>query len=421
MMNKKNTRYLSEKLLLILLIMAGCKAGNEIASVNLAGMYRTENRPEITGVRIFNQTDSVSRAFVRYESASLLYARDNPVESYKANYVISYQLYPSYESNQLLDSASYAFTDSTHYNKDLPVVFDFTVKAPFPGKYLLEVQIEDLNRETSSVYPQYIYKTDRGSAQYFLPLNDNEEVIFEDWVSWKTKFRLLTANMSTNRIYARYYEQKFPVARPPFSMAHPNTYDYTADDYFKVEVVNGHSELMQFGKEGFFHFLTDTTGRQGITLFRFHDDYPQLTDAEQLVPPLRYLTTTPEFDALLGAPNPKAAVDSFWIKTAGNEDRAVQLIKDYYSRVEYANTYFVSYKEGWKTDRGMIYIIFGPPQTVYRRTDIETWIYGEQGNRVSLRFDFIKNINPFTENDYSLQRDSGYKNAWFMAVDYWRR
>ena len=69
----------------------------------------------------------------------------------------------------------------------------------------------------------------------------------------------------------------------------------------------------------------------------------------------------------------------------------------------------------------MIYLIFGKPTTVYRRTGLETWIYSQQGNRVSLNFDFYQNKNPFTSNDYRLTRLPEYKTSWFLAVDYWRR
>ena len=37
----------------------------------------------------------------------------------------------------------------------------------------------------------------------------------------------------------------------------------------------------------------------------------------------------------------------------------------YYRRVRFANEEFTQYKDGWKTDRGMIYILFGPPNQVF--------------------------------------------------------
>ena len=64
---------------------------------------------------------------------------------------------------------------------------------------------------------------------------------------------------------------------------------------------------------------------------------------------------------------------------------------EYYSRVSYANEHFRHFIEGWKTDRGMIYIIYGPPNYVDRHPSesdtppYEIWEYYD----VNKRFTFI--------------------------------
>jgi GWxTD domain-containing protein len=330
-------------------------------------------------------------------------------------------VYPSYQSNLILDSATYFLSDSLNFGKNTELVFDFNVKVKFSQNYLLEVQLSDLFAGTSTLFPQKIIKETSNGSQSFLPANQNNAVIFEDWISSQANFRLTANNDSINQLFVRYYNRDFSIAPPPFSAANPEIYDYKADDIFTIKFENRKTVSLNLPNEGFYHFQSDTTQKHGLTLFRFYDGYPQVTETAQLVPPLRYLTTNKEFKQLSTSANQKMAVDSFWISSAGNEERALKIFKQYYSRVEMANRLFTSFKEGWKTDRGMIYIIFGQPKTVYRRDDIETWVYGEQGNRVSLTFDFIKAINPFTENDYILQRQTDYKTPWFIAVDYWRR
>ena len=85
-----------------------------------------------------------------------------------------------------------------------------------------------------------------------------------------------------------------------------------------------------------------------------------------------------------------------------------------------ANTYFTSYTEGWKTDRGLIYIIFGLPVTIYKAENIERWIYGTSQSNKTLVFNFMRQENPFTANDYVLSREEMYKISWTQAVDTWR-
>lgn len=60
-----------------------------------------------------------------------------------------------------------------------------------------------------------------------------------------------------------------------------------------------------------------------------------------------------------------------------------ELMEEYYSRVAYAVRHFGHYTLGWKTDMGMVYIIFGPPSNVERRPfeidskPYEVWTYYE--------------------------------------------
>ena len=68
----------------------------------------------------------------------------------------------------------------------------------------------------------------------------------------------------------------------------------------------------------------------------------------------------------------------------------------------------------------MIYIIFGPPQTIYRDDKNEQWTYGSANNLPDIDFIFEHVNNPFTNEDYNLNRSPVYETPWYMAVDEWR-
>ena len=78
----------------------------------------------------------------------------------------------------------------------------------------------------------------------------------------------------------------------------------------------------------------------------------------------------------------QALFHDFWQRldpTPGTREN--ELMEEYYRRVEVANANFSSYREGWKTDRGMVYIILGPPDDIDRqpfersRRPREIWYY----------------------------------------------
>jgi len=93
----------------------------------------------------------------------------------------------------------------------------------------------------------------------------------------------------------------------------------------------------------------------------------------------------------------------FWKKKdpSPNTERN-ELMEEYFARVDYANKHFTHYYDGWKTDMGMVYIIFGAPSNIERHpfdTDArpyEIWTYYEK----SREFVFV-DVSGF--GDYKLQ------------------
>ena len=142
--------------LLLLLLIFSCKMANKITYINLAPLYEADKKPEITGMRVLHENDSISTTFVKYKLANLLYQPNKSLTTRRAFYSIAFALYPSYESNQVLDSATFYMSDSLNYGKNTEQVFSFPVKAKLPGNYLLEIQLTDLNAETTTLFPDKI-------------------------------------------------------------------------------------------------------------------------------------------------------------------------------------------------------------------------------------------------------------------------
>ena len=79
------------------------------------------------------------------------------------------------------------------------------------------------------------------------------------------------------------------------------------------------------------------------------------------------------------------------------------------------------WKEGWSTDRGMVYVVFGHPDRT--RTDRygETWIFGEEGDVNALIFRFSNRASGDDFNVYQLERYPGFRSPWEAMVSSWRR
>ena len=170
---------------------------------------------------------------------------------------------------------------------------------------------------------------------------------------------------------------------------------------------------------GLYFFQADSTSTDGISVVVADPNFPKPREISDLTEPLVYITTRSEYKNLKENLNSKSAFDKFWLSTVGSPEKAKVSIRDFYQNVETANTLFTSYKEGWKTDRGMIYIVMGPPLAVTKQERSETWTYQDRSGE-PLEFVFKKVQNIFSNNHYELFRDEAYERTWFLAVDRWR-
>jgi GWxTD domain-containing protein len=218
----------------------------------------------------------------------------------------------------------------------------------------------------------------------------------------------------SQRVQISYYEDVFPPAPLPFSeqlgrvsrgMAIDSSFQMTPNETFLLE------------QPGLYLLQTDTSAAEGLA-FRIDDDYPRYRRVENLAEPLIYICTKQEFNRIKQARGDKRAFDRVILSITKDADRAKTLMRNYFRRVELANTYFSSYKEGWKTDRGMILIIFGQPSEVYRLGDREVWNYKNESYK--LTFEFTKAPSLFDPENYVLIRSKKFEQPWYEVVDLWR-
>jgi GWxTD domain-containing protein len=211
-----------------------------------------------------------------------------------------------------------------------------------------------------------------------------------------------------------YYNDNFPPAAPAFSEGQAKvSKKMEADSTFTIP--NGH---VIFFKKGLYLFQKDTAKAEGFAI-RAENDYPRFTLIQNLTGPMIYICTKQEYDKLEAAKGEKKAFDRTILSITGDAERAKQLIRNYFRRVEMANVYFTSFKEGWKTDRGMIYIIFGRPEEVYKFSDREVWSYNTPEFKAT--FNFAKAGNIFAPDNYVLIRDKKYQTTWYEVIDLWRK
>jgi GWxTD domain-containing protein len=214
-----------------------------------------------------------------------------------------------------------------------------------------------------------------------------------------------------------FYDEEFPAAAPAFSEKQARVsrgFRQTSLEYIKAGIPR------TFSNRGLYLFQKDTSSVDGVAV-RVEPDYPKYKSVKNLPGPLIYICTKEEYNRLELAGADKKVFDATIMSITRDEERARFIIKGYYRRVELANEYFTSYKEGWKTDRGMIYIVFGIPDKVYKFTNREVWTYNpDEAGEKELTFNFVRSSTIFDPNNFVLVRDKKYQTNWYEAVETWR-
>jgi GWxTD domain-containing protein len=146
----------------------------------------------------------------------------------------------------------------------------------------------------------------------------------------------------------------------------------------------------------------------------------------------KYIVTPAEREAFLKLGTNEERdqfIEHIWQVRNPDPDSAQNSFKEeHYRRIAYSNEHFASGVPGWKTDRGHIYIVWGPPDEIESHPSggtydrplwqgggstttyaWELWRYrhlGEWGDNVEFEF-----VDPSGSGEYRLTRDPGEKDA----------
>lgn len=267
-----------------------------------------------------------------------------------------------------------------------------------------------------------ISRTGLPNPYYFFRVMESNYPV-TGWVESKTS--MITRNYltigepytlmgSANRYFVSYYDTDFPAASPPFAEKEGRVDRFLFHDSLFVQNTNTSFSLKQ---RGLYLFQQDTTLAEGFAFRAVTGTFPRFTRIEDLGKPLIYVTTPDEYAEIEDAKNDKAKLDKVILDITRDKERAKNFMRSYFRRVELANLYFSSYKDGWKTDRGMVYTIFGMPDEVSRNAGSEVWFYKTYRTRLT----FVKSGSVYNPENYALLRDKRFMEPWFTAVDLWRK
>lgn len=416
---------------LFLAVFVSCRTTQSTVDLkDLSYLYNPTKNPINPRYNITNQTDTLSVLSVKFFAADLYFSEANPQGVSSAMMLISVKLFNINQGKVLADTGLVNISIVKEAGKP-EYVYTIPLKVEKGTEYLTEIRILDrLRLKVVQAFVTFNTRSDNNKYNFRAQGHFEKNELFSPVLRINEYVNLIYTRGPVDSLFISFYKPFTEVPDPPSMLLPEKTLDYEPE---RVVALHYSDTLpIMFPREGIYLFTTGRNIKEGYTFLNLGESYPAMTTPQVMIKPLVYLASRNEIEDLASSLKPKLALDEFWIKCGGNIDKARELIRIYYTRVLYSNYYFTSYKEGWMTERGMIYIIYGPPDKVYKTSEGESWGYSKSktksswGSRYSvaedyLFFNFKKKNDRFSDNDYFLSRSETLVTYWDQAVASWRK
>jgi GWxTD domain-containing protein len=433
-MNKKSIKsYLGiiPGLIIAASAVVSCKTTQTVSDYkDLSYLYNPTKNPVNPQYNVTNRTNDGSVLEVRFSASELFFSEANPRGIPTAEILITVKLFCISQGKVLADTAHFNFSIEKVAGKQ-EYFYEVPLKVNKGLEYIAEIKILDrLRLLVMQAFVPFNTLSDINRYNFLAREYFEKSQIFDPVIRKDEFVNLIYLRGKPDSLFVSFYKPFRQIPDPPAMLIPQKTIDYGPDT--TVALPYSDTLPMMFPKEGIYMCTIGRDTTEGYTFMNFGASFPGMNTPEAMIEPLVYLTTPDELDQMRSAPRPKVALDEFWIRCAKNVDKARELIRIYYTRVQYANYYFSSYEEGWRTERGMIYLIYGPPDKVYKSTEGESWGYRKPvvrsswGSRYTVKeeylyFNFKKKESIFSNNDYYLSRSETLVSFWDQAVACWKK
>lgn len=371
--------------LLIFLFSVVTSFGIDFTRVNLSWQY--DPLAEISLQHRTIQNGSLITVFLSFKADSLN----------KWNY----EIWKQEKYNTTFHKVFESVVVDTLSRKQKEILTKLTFEKPSEGLMVIKLSKANANyyydiplRNGSLPFPSY-YPSDGESN---LPILSN--YLTRSNINW----------VGQESFYAAAYIEDFDIADPPMAKMRPLAPSVNPDSAF---VFKSRTSF----KDGYFYVIQeDSNSAGGVTILKSPPYYPELKRLDELVFAMHYILNETEKNGIRASKNIRQSFDSFWINTYKTKFRARNAIRNYFNWVEQANRLYTDFKPGWKTDRGMLFIVFGVPDEVYRSENYEEWYY-DQGPA----FEFTILATFFSPRTFALRRRIGLEKSWYEYISAIRR
>ena len=337
----------------------------------------TEGNEMQVSMFLYHNDEMTSQLYYNLNNNQVLYKRSDTTGDFIARVKVFYKLLPNADAKTFFDTGTVYIEDRSKTEPQTKhITGSFPIKVNATQPCYIELHVSDLNGKRQHTHYIKCDKTDPYTQQNYILMGSGGSVYYSNKIERGSDIMLYNARVPFSRARVDFFVNDYSLPPPPFSQREPAPYPSIPDSTFYVTSLDGHSIPLKVAKRGVYFIRLDSAlNSTGCTVMGVEQYFPKVLSHAQMIAATRFIMNKDEYQKLTDASDKRAAIDNFWLSIGGGDQgKAKESIKNYYNRVQDANTFFTSHIEGWKTDMGMVYIIFGTPTKTYKTPQLETWV-----------------------------------------------
>ena len=300
-------------------------------------------------------------------------------------------------------------------------------RVPLGEDYIISAELLDRDSNSSGIISKNLKlkKHSKGLSLYspfFLDylngdwgLIDNEIPLFRNILGEQL---VRTTVFVSGKVSPGPYEIDVIVTNPKKQQLWEKTFQSVAqNNYFEKRIIIP-DEISQQGLRSKVDIILKQNGKQKkesviLSISRLGIS-SSVGNISQAIQNMRYILDDDEWKKLSKAKSDEQErlFIEYWLsRDPTPETKENELMDEYFSRINYSNVNFKTYTDGWKSDMGMIYVLFGPPDDLEVYNDPLSRMYQQRWHyyRINKFFDFVDE-NGF--GDYKLTTPFFRARSW---------
>lgn len=332
-----------------------------------------------------------------------------------SDFLISYDLRSNYTSEKSIQKAIELDSNNIIYTGFREFIYQFEIEDNI-DRDLVVVDIYNIPKNRRNKYDVPLKIGDQRPPSFLIFEEELNIPYFNSYINKGDKIRIKDVFSESGTFEITGFQNNAELPMPPFDdTERKEPAKVSLDTLYGAQ----HNEIFTFYNEGYYKITRSDDSQNSAHILVADPYYPYFDNYNKLIRPLIFLSTNTEYEAILASEDTRDGFEEFVQNTISSNERvAKDFVKYYFRRIRKSAKLFSEDREGWKTDRGMIYLVFGDPLQVFRNEQTELWVYSSgSGGRLRFVFDKIEKDGMIK---HQLIRGDRYKEDWMTAVTQWR-